>query len=201
MVEGQEKERLRIANDLHDDLGSLMATIKLHFGSLKNPKTSEELFQKTNTLLEEAYQKIRSIAHAKNAGVFVKQGLSKALKNMAEKVSANKKLKINVYDFDFEKRLEASIELTLFRIIQELITNAIKHGQANEIDIHLTAHENHINIMVEDDGIGFNPNQVTKNNPGMGLSSIDKRIALLDGKMMIESGKDSGTTIIINLPI
>ncbi|WP_188458793.1 tetratricopeptide repeat-containing sensor histidine kinase [Psychroflexus planctonicus] len=201
LVEGQEKERLRIANDLHDDLGSLMATIKLHFGSLQNPKTSAELYQKTNSLLEEAYQKIRSIAHAKNAGVLAKQGLSIALKNMAAKASTNHQLQINVYDFDFNQRLENSVELTLFRILQELMTNAIKHGQASEIDIHLTSHENHINIMVEDNGVGFNPSQVTKNNPGMGLSSIDKRVALLDGKLVIESEKNKGTTIIINLPL
>ncbi|APY09146.1 hypothetical protein BWZ20_12905 [Winogradskyella sp. J14-2] len=200
MIEGQEKERQRIANDLHDDLGGLMATVKLHFNALKD-KDSPELFEKTNTLIEEAYQKVRSVAHAKNSGVIAKQGLLKAVENMAEKISASNKIQIDVIDYGLDNRLENSLELTLFRIIQELITNVIKHAEASEATIHLTNHDDAINIMVEDNGKGFNPNQVTKTNKGMGINSIDKRVEHLDGKMTIESEKDKGTTIIIDIPL
>lgn len=200
MIEGQEKERQRIANDLHDDLGGLMATVKLHFNALKD-KDSPELFDKTNRLIDEAYEKVRTVAHAKNSGVIAKQGLLKAVENMAEKISSSNQIEIEVFDHGLDQRLENSLELTLFRIIQELITNVIKHAKATEATIHLTNHEDSINIMVEDNGKGFNPNQITKTNKGMGISSIDKRIEHLDGKLTIESEVGKGTTIIIDIPL
>jgi len=199
MIEGQEKERQRIANDLHDDLGGMMATVKLHFNALRD-KPSEELYTKTDTLLDEAYQKVRSIAHAKNSGVIAKDGLLKSIKEMAQKVSSANNLQIEVLDHGLENRLENSLELTIFRIIQELITNVIKHAEATEVRVHLTQHEDSLNIMVEDNGKGFNTKQITKQK-GMGLSSIDKRVDHLNGKLDIESEPQKGTNIIIDIPI
>ncbi len=200
MIEGQEKERQRIANDLHDDLGGLMATVKLHFNALKDKQTPE-LYDKTNSLIDEAYQKVRTVAHAKNSGVIAKQGLLKAVEQMAEKVSALNKITINVLDHGLDDRLENSLELTIFRIIQELTTNIIKHANASEANIHITNHEDALNIMVEDNGIGFNPSQITKTKKGMGISSIDKRVEHLHGTMTIESEPNKGTTIIIDIPL
>nr|WP_321227632.1 ATP-binding protein [uncultured Psychroserpens sp.] len=200
MIEGQEKERQRIANDLHDDLGGLMATVKLHFNALKEKQTPE-LYTKTNALIDEAYNKVRTVAHAKNSGVIAKQGLLKAINEMATKISALNKITIDVIDHGLENRLENSLELTIFRIIQELITNVIKHANATEVTIHITNHEDSLNIMVEDNGKGFNPSQVTKTNKGMGISSIDKRVEHLNGTMTIESEKNQGTTVIIDIPI
>lgn len=200
MIEGQEKERQRIANDLHDDLGGLMATVKLHFNALKD-KNTPELYHKTNTLIDEAYQKVRSVAHAKNSGVIAKQGLLKAVNEMAEKISSSNTIDIQVIDHGLENRLENSLELTIFRIIQELVTNVIKHAKASEVTIHITNHDESLNIMVEDNGVGFNPSQITKTNKGMGISSIDKRVEHLDGTMTIESERLKGTTIIIDIPI
>jgi hypothetical protein len=200
MIEGQEKERQRIANDLHDDLGGLMATVKLHFNALKEKQTPE-LYTKTNALIDEAYNKVRTVAHAKNSGVIAKQGLLKAVRQMADKVSVLNKITINVIDHGLDERLENSLELTIFRIIQELITNVIKHAHATEANIHITNHEDSLNIMIEDNGKGFNPNQITKTKKGMGISSIDKRVTYLDGSMTIESEHNQGTTIIIDIPI
>ena len=200
MIAGQEKERQRIANDLHDDLGGLMANVKLHFNALKD-KDSPELFNRTNSLIDEAYEKVRTVAHAKNSGVIAKQGLLKAVKHMAEKISSSNQIEIQVFDHGLDQRLENSLELTLFRIIQELITNVIKHAKATEATIHLTNHENAINIMVEDNGKGFKPNQITKTNKGMGISSIDKRVEHLNGTMTIESEPYKGATVIIDIPL
>ncbi|RNC86755.1 MAG: sensor histidine kinase [Winogradskyella sp.] len=200
MIEGQEKERQRIANDLHDDLGGLMATVKLHFNALKDKK-SPELFDKTNNLIDEAYQKVRSVAHAKNSGVIAKHGLLKSVKELADKISIANKLNIEVMDYGLDTRLENSLELTIFRIIQELISNAVKHANASDISVHITNHEDSLNLMVEDNGVGFNPNQITKTKKGMGISSIDKRVEHLDGKLTIESEKNKGTTVIIDIPL
>ncbi len=205
MIEGQEKERKRIAEDLHDDIGSVLTTLKLHFENFKINKEKqqflqEELISKTEILLDEAYTKVRSMAHVKNSGVIANQGLLIAVHNMATKISNADKIAINVIDHGLENRLENSLELTIFRIIQELVTNTIKHANANEINVHLTNHEEMLNIMVEDDGVGFNTKTVSKNK-GMGLHSIEKRIEHLEGTLIIESEKNKGTTVIIDIPI
>ena len=205
MIEGQEKERQRIANDLHDNLGSLLATLKLHFQNLKIKKDrlkedEDKLLQKTDDLIEEAYQKVRSIAHAKNAGVHAQEGLLPAVKNFAYKVSIANKLLINVIDHGMDERLENSLEITLFRIIQELITNIIKHSKATDATIHLTHHDDSINILVEDNGQGFDITTVNSTG-GMGIDSIKKRVENLNGTLTIESLNKSGTTVIIDIPI
>lgn len=203
MIEGQEKERQRIANDLHDDLGGLMATVKLHFDSLhaKVKDDTDELYTKTNKLIDEAYQKIRAIAHAKNSGVIAKQGLLKAVEQMAEKVSLANNITIEVKDFGLDNRMENSLELTLFRIIQELIANIIKHAKASRVNIHLTNHGDTLNILVEDNGIGFKDTKSIAQSDGMGLKSIDKRVAHLEGTLHIESEPNKGATVIIDIPI
>ncbi|MBO0323540.1 sensor histidine kinase [Muricauda sp. CAU 1633] len=203
MIEGQEKERQRIANDLHDDLGGLMANVKLLFNSLQ-PKIKDDvdkLYSKTNALIDEAYHKIRAIAHAKNSGVIAKQGLLKAVEHMAEKVSAANNITIEVKDFGLDNRLENSLEHTLFRIIQELITNIIKHSNATYANIHITNHGDALNIMVEDNGVGFQSDKIISKSTGMGLKSIDKRVAHLEGTLHIESEIGKGATVIIDIPI
>jgi hypothetical protein len=205
MIEGQEKERLRIAGDLHDNLGSLLATVKLHFHSLKKSKNyveqdQEQLLQKTDDLLDEAYQKVRTMAHAGNAGVNAQEGLLPAVKNFASKVSILNRLTIEVEDHGINRRLENSLEITIFRIIQELVTNIIKHAQANEVVIHLTQYEKAINLMVEDNGIGFDISKV-KPSGGIGLYSIQKKIENLGGSVTIDSIPQKGTTVIIDVPL
>lgn len=200
LIAGQEKERQTIANELHDDLGSLMATIKMHFNSIKSD-SSAEIFTKTNSLIESAYQKIRGISHSKNAGVFSDKGLIKAVKELAKNVSISNQLKVNVYDNGQNQRLKNSDELTIFRIIQELLANVIKHARADEVDIHINIDEDNLNIMIEDDGIGFNQEAILKERKGIGLLSIEKRTENLNGTMIIESQPTKGTSVIIDLPI
>jgi hypothetical protein len=203
MIEGQEKERQRLANELHDHLGSLLATVKYHIQNVRISRQQggvgeEALLDKADDLLEQAYQKVRGIAHERSAGVPAQEGLLPAVKNFASKVSHNNRLKIDVIDHGMDKRLENSLELTLFRIIQELITNVIKHSGGKEASIQLTHHETSINVLVEDDGAGFEASAVPA---GMGLYAIRKRIDSLAGKLTIDSAPGKGTTVIIDIPL
>lgn len=205
MIEGQEKERQRIANDLHDNLGSLLATLKLHFQNLKVKKDrlkeeEDRLLKQTDDLIDEAYRQVRSIAHAKNAGVHAQEGLLPAVKNFASKVSASNKLVIEVEDSGMDDRLENSMEIMIFRIIQELITNVIKHADASEATIHLTHYGDAINILVEDDGMGFVLEDV-KPKEGMGIYSIQKRVEHFGGTVDFESIPNKGTSVVINMPL
>jgi signal transduction histidine kinase len=205
MLEGQEKERQRIANDLHDNLGSMLATLKLNFENLrlrKNELKDEEnkLYERTDELIEEAYQKVRRLAHAKNAGVFASQGLIPAIKKLAEKISIPGKLQIQVIPFGFNDRLENTLEIAIFRAVQELSTNIIKHSEATEATIHLTNHEDNINIIIEDNGVGFDSKKISTAD-GMGLQTIQKKITQLGGTFTIDTTPGKGTTIIIDIPV
>lgn len=205
MLEGQEKERIKIANDLHDNLGSILATLKLNFQNLYQQKegiNEEEqgMFAKTDDLIEEAYQKVRGMAHAKNAGVIGSEGLVPAVQNIAKKVSIPNKLKVQVIPFGMTERLENTLEVTLFRMIQEILTNTIKHAEASEITISLTQDEDSINILIEDNGKGFNPKTINKKE-GMGLTNIEKKTEQLNGTFNIDSFEGKGTTIIIDIPL
>lgn len=204
MLEGQDKERQRIANELHDHLGSLLTTVKFHFNAFRNQYSgqdiqSKHLMETTDRLLDEAYQQTRTIAHMKNAGVSGQEGLVPALKNFAAKVSAMNRLTIDVNDHGMDKRLDATLEITIFRIIQELIANIVKHANASYVVIDLTQHENSLSIMVEDNGIGFKVEDV-RPTAGMGLHSIQKRVEGAGGTVAIESILKNGTTVIIDLP-
>jgi hypothetical protein len=205
MIDGQEKERKQIAEDLHDNLGSVLATLKLHFDNLKinNEKKKidqKTLFDKTETLIDEAYLKVRSIAHAKNAGVIANQGLLVAVKMMAEKISSADKIKIEVINFGLNQRLENSLEITVFRIIQELITNIIKHADAQNATINISLYDKNLNIIIEDNGNGFKVNK-TSFKKGMGINSIKTRIKHLNGTFKIDSTIGKGSSILIDIPI
>jgi signal transduction histidine kinase len=205
MIQGQEKERERLAVDLHDSVGATLSAARMQFDFLvknqNDAKYSEELIKKTSRLLEDAYIEIRSMAHLKNSGVMAKNGLLPAVKKLSSNASSTNGLIFEVQSFGLEKRLENSLEISIFRIIQELVTNVIKHANATKGIVHLTNHDDNLNIMVEDNGIGFNPKLVTKTKTGMGITSIDKRVERLEGEFTIESKKNQGTTIIIDIPL
>lgn len=203
LLEGQEKERIKIANDLHDNLGSLLATLKLNFQNLKKQDLKNDpdnLFNKTDELIEEAYQKVRTIAHTKNAGVIANQGLLPSVKNIAKKMNIPGKLTVEVIPFGLEERLENTLEVTIFRMIQEILTNAIKHANATEINVHLTQHDDSLNIIVEDNGDGFNPKKIDKKE-GMGLTNIEKKVEQMGGVFTIDSSEKRGTSILIDIPL
>lgn len=203
MLKSQEVERQQIANELHDNLGSLLATLKLNFQNINRSHDAGEqkLFEKTDALLEETYQKVRNISHLKNMGVVGNEGLLVSVKKMAEKMTVINRLDFNVIPFGLTQRLSNSVEVTLFRIIQELCTNIIKHSKATEVSIYLTQHNlDLINIIIEDNGKGFDYRLVTKKD-GIGLKNIEHKVEQMGGTFTVDSIISKGTTIIIDLPL
>lgn len=200
MIVGQEKERKRVAGELHDDLGSLMATIKLHFDNVKVSKKDPAL-KNAQKLLEEAYQKVRSMAHGKNSGVMSNQGLLPAIKKMTKTITSTNTMQVNVEHFGMGDRMENSLELSIFRMIQELMANALKHAEATKVNIQLTQHKENLNIIVEDNGKGFDRSQLDKELTGMGLTNIEKRVEHLEGNFTVDSVIGRGTSILIDIPV
>ncbi len=203
--EEKDKQRQRIAGELHDNLGSLIVAIQQCFENLKVSKDrfqqeEENLLSKTKELLDEAYQKVRNMAHteesaSRNAGYWVD-----VIKDFAAIMNESKQLSVEVQSHGTANIIDIGIENDLRRMTTELITNAIKHSQASEISVDITAAENSLTIIVEDDGIGFDTTQLEKEK-GLGLYSIEKKAEELKGKLTIDSVIGKGTTFIIEIPL
>lgn len=205
MVEVQEKERNRIARDLHDRLGGMLSMVKLHFKSVEDEikKLQEKnvnQYEKANSLLDEACDEVRKVAHDMTSGVLMNFGLIPALNDLKTRVESTGQMKIELVDIGLENRLAFDYEINIYRIIQELLSNALRHSEASEITIQLFKKNNSLNILVEDNGVGFDSDK-TSNNRGMGLDNIQKRIDKFEGEMSIDSGKGGGTTISIDITI
>lgn len=202
MISGQEKERKKLAVELHDHLGSALTTVKLYFDNLKNnvkDKQGLEVYHRTEKILDDTYETIRSMSHTRNNGVLASKGLIPSVESLAHKITSSGKLQVNVIHHGLDKKLESSLELIIFRTVQELLSNVVKHAKATECIVNLTSYEDNLNIMVEDNGIGFNAIHLPEND-GMGLHSIEKRIENLEGSFEIDAHLGRGTTINIDIP-
>jgi signal transduction histidine kinase len=196
MLEGQEKERQRIAQDIHDNLGGKLSTLKLYLEDIES--TNPEAFEKINLLLDDTYNDVRNIAHEKQSSALIDKGLIPAVQLVANRIKGSKKLGINVNNIDFNSRIQNFKELQLFRIIQELLTNTIKHAKAKQVNIQFSEDENQLSLIYEDDGIGFNPNTSKR---GLGLTNIEQRVTKINGNYALDTSAGNGTTVIINVPL
>lgn len=203
MLYAQEQERKRIAQDLHDRLGSMLSMVKVHFKSVEDNienlvKDNVKQYQTANNLLDEACEEVRKIAHNMSSGVLAKFGLVPALKELITSLSGASKIDIEFIDHGLDNRLENEMEINVYRIIQELFSNVLKHAKANEISLQVLKNNNRLSIIFEDNGVGFNPKNIPK---GIGILNIKSRITKFDGKIDIDSNKGNGTTTTIHIPL
>jgi signal transduction histidine kinase len=201
MVNGQETERRRIARDLHDSLGGLFSTVKMHFSSLQHEVVDlrgNTLYKKSYELVDDAAEELRKIAHNMMPEVLLKIGLIPALQDFCNNINAGKMLHISLQAYGMEKRLNASTEVMIYRIIQELVNNIIKHAGASEAIIQFNRNGNNLSITVEDNGRGFDTLKAEEKH-SMGIQTVRSRVMYLNGQMSIESQNDVGTTIMIDL--
>ena len=201
MINGQEGERTRIARDLHDGLGGIFSTVKMHFSTLQHEVPElrgNNLYRKSFEMVDGASEELRKIAHNMMPEVLMKMGLIPALQDLCNNINAGKQVHIALQAYGMDKRLSGSIEIMLFRIIQELINNIIKHSGASEAIIQFNRNANNLNITVEDNGRGFNTNELEAKRQ-MGLQTIKSRVAYLDGRISIDSKTNVGTTVMIDL--
>ena len=196
-------ERTRIAKDLHDGLGGLFSTVKMHFSTLQHDMPSlkeNQLFEKSYELVDTAAVEVRRIAHNMMPEVLMKLGLIDGLKDMCNNINAGKLINISLQAYGMDKRLNSATEIMLYRIVQELLNNIMKHAQATEAIVQFNQEGNRLMVTVEDNGRGFNVNQ-SDNNKHAGLDSVESRVKYLHGKFSIESEKDLGTTVIMEFLI
>lgn len=197
MVNGQETERTRIAKDLHDGLGGLFSTIKMYFSTLQheqeNLKTNS-LFSKSYELIDTASEEVRRIAHNMMPEVLMKLGLVHALQDMCNNISAGKLLQVKLQSYGMSNRMNKSTEIMLYRIVQELLNNIIKHAHASEAIVQFNREGESLHVTVEDNGQGFNL-QEADDKKHAGLDTIRSRVNYLNGNISIDSQKQIGTTV------
>jgi two-component system, NarL family, sensor kinase len=191
MLEGQDKERVRIAEDLHDRLGSTLTAAKLHFEAIQINGGS-----KAFELLDNAIDETRQIAHNMLSGVLTKFGLYAALLDLKETIESTNRIAIQVQTIQFDDRLTSEQEVNLYRITQEFISNTLKHARATQIIIRIEKSDNNVLITLEDNGIGYDMAQVTN---GMGTKNIEARTKKINATCKSVSGIGSGTKLYIAL--
>ncbi|WP_310557368.1 sensor histidine kinase [Flavobacterium sp.] len=196
MIQGEEQERTRLARDLHDGLGGILTGVKFQLNSMKgNVILSEEnagTFTKSISQIDNAIAEMRRVAHNMMPEALLKFGLDETLKSYCDSVSQNSELTVSYQSFGMEERLEQTNEIVLYRIVQELLNNTIKHAKATKSNIQLSRNGNIISLTVEDNGKGFDVNAIKKN--GIGLSNINHRVEYLNGKMDIQSDSKGTST-------
>jgi len=199
MLTGQELERERISKDLHDSLGGLLSTIKLQVDHLSSKESKVELipeYKKATQLLDTAVGEVRSISQNLQPVALNKLGLIPALNDLINRYNTSSGPEIHFQHFGIPKKMDQMVSLGVFRIIQEILNNAIKHAQASEVLVQLNKEDDNIIIHVEDDGVGFDSEAKYKS---MGLENIKSRVNYLKGTIEIDSRPNNGTSFLINV--
>ncbi|WP_179351984.1 tetratricopeptide repeat-containing sensor histidine kinase [Winogradskyella vidalii] len=194
----QSKERDRIARELHDSIGGNLAGIKLKMNSLDNHQPE---FRQILNQLDTTYNQVRDISHSLIPKEFETSAFIDLVTNYIHNIrdNATVSLLFNAYPKETINTIAVSLQVALFNMIKELVTNALKHAKADEVSIQMTAlsEENSIELIYEDDGLGFDLNKTSK---GIGLKNIEKRVADFKGTISINTAENRGTVISISLP-
>ncbi len=198
---GQEMERRRLAKEIHDGVGPNMSTLKLQIDSIIRKATSEEIIsglEDINISISEIATEIRQISHDLMPSSLIDFGVVTALSNFAKRILASSDIEVHYQSNIIDGQLSKEHELNIYRMVQELINNALKYSKCKSIEISLRQDNDEINILVQDDGIGMD---TTLLNEGIGISNIITRVESLQGEIDINSQIGSGVTVYIALPI
>ena len=202
MVEAEEKERKRIAAELHDGVGQQLTGIKMAFETLsknlknENKEVNTQLQNLTN-YLHESSDEIRNLSHQMMPKSLMELGLLSAFHDLIDKSFKYASIKPTFEYYNLEKRFSENVEVTVYRIAQELINNVIKHSGATEINIQLFADRKNLRLLIEDNGKGLNSEKAE----GHGIFNIKNRLEMVGGKINYENGPENGTIASVTIPI
>lgn len=205
IVEAEEKERIRLAKELHDGVGPMLSLAKFQLETAIsqtkfNSIEQESLFQNTNTMIDDAAREIRTVSHDLMPNALLMQGLVSAVRDFVNRLSLTGKVKVLLDVANLDERLPQLTETVLYRVLQELVGNIIKHSGATHVQIQLIRNENELTMMIEDDGKGFDTTKMA-DFKGIGLKNIISRVDFLNGKVNFDSSPKSGTTVIVEIPL
>lgn len=204
IIETQELERKKIADQLHDDIGSLLSVVSIQLSSaLENKHKSDSLIKlrKASEVLESVSETVRSISHTLNPLAIEKYGFKNAIIDLFNNINLADRLQIEyiIIGFEGHKNIDMNLINDLYRIIKELVNNVIKHSEASHCLIQVIEHEDIISIMVEDNGIGISDKNKMKN--GIGIENIRAKINYFEGQIEYSDMPDGGLLINIEIPL
>lgn len=204
ILTAEENERKRIAAELHDGIGQLMMAAWMNLqaiGKQQDIKENEQqqLLQKTTLLVGESCKEIRQVSHNMMPNALLKKGLVNAVKEFTQQIDKSV-ISINVQAEGLDMAIDSLTETILYRVIQECVNNTIKHAQATELDISIYNTEEGIDMLIEDNGKGFDASLLSNNDSGLGLQNIRSRISFLKGSVHWDSVPGNGTVVSIHIP-
>ncbi len=205
IIQAEEKERSRLAKELHDSLGPLLSTVRMSISALRKYNADNEraldIIDNTELIIKETIRTIREISNNLGSHILDNFGLSNAIKAFCSPINSSGEIAISFKTNIPDERFDEKTETVLFRVFCEFLNNAIKHANAKTIEVELTKYNNILRLIISDDGIGFDINKTLKNSEkmgfGMGLSNIYSRIKSIKGTVNIESSSENGTNAII----
>lgn len=196
----QEKERKRIAQDLHDEVGAMLSVVKMNVGRIESKSTDEipqKLANETKTYLGDVITQVRRISRALMPPSLEKLGLSFALEELVNWINKSNQVKVDIEKSGEPFRLDKKKELAVFRIVQELVNNALKHSQATIISIKLRFTPNYIAVSVADNGTGFEPKKLKRT--GLGLKNLESRAEMMGADYKMKSFPGKGTFAVLRM--
>jgi len=201
VVSGQELERRRLARELHDETGQALTSILLGLKGIEDAPDEEERRRSLLALREQVVatlHDVRRLAVELRPKALDDFGLVAALERLAETFREQTNVDVHVEAMLGDARLSEEVETALYRIVQEALTNVVKHANAHTVSVVLTRNDERVVVVVEDDGRGFDP--LIRREDGLGLLGMRERIELVDGRLTVESGSGHGTTIAVEVP-
>jgi signal transduction histidine kinase len=202
IIKTEENERQKFAKELHDGMGPLLSSIKMAISALSRSKTSEnekKIVENTAKLIDESLVSLKEISNKLSPHILNNFGLLKAIQSFISKLSTDESPQITLNSNIENKRYDYNVEVVLYRVVCELITNTIKHALATTISIDIFETTTHLSLVYTDNGIGFDNKILSSISKGMGYSNINSRIKSLDGTIEIESKPSEGLCVSISL--
>ena len=199
VVEAEEKERMRIAQELHDGLGQLLSTAKLNVSGIEDCVSGEDavLVQNAMQLIDRSVDEVRAISHNLMPAALMKYGLKAALQELIDKINDSGKIKASFYCDDCIPTQDS--QWVLYRVAQELLNNALKYASAKNIRLSIDAVADKVRMKVEDDGVGIDK-AVVSDTRGIGWKNIISRVEMLNGKVSVQSDVGTGVQVTIEIP-
>ncbi|GAB2604118.1 ATP-binding protein [Spirosoma areae] len=203
VLSAEENERRKIADQLHDDVNAMLALATLNVSSVieKGPQHAQSVLklQKTQDVLTTVSATVRGISHRLTPLLIERYGFRHAIEDLAESVNIAERLRLEtiVVGFDQPDAYSLSFLNELYRIIQELVHNILKHAQATHATVEVVEHPDTVTLMVDDNGVGITDDALTD---GMGLSTIRSKVAYMKGQMDVQRKPEGGTLVVIDIP-
>jgi signal transduction histidine kinase len=199
IMEAQEKERREISSELHDNVNQILTTCKLFLEIARNNPADSRFIDVCYTNIQNVIHEIRNISHNLTPYTLKDLGLVATIRDIVEKINQSGKLLIRLVTFQNleEEKVSPDIKLAIFRIIQEKISNVLKHSQATELKISINVYEGRVYLHLTDNGRGFDETAVKK---GLGLNNIQNRVEYYKGSLQLKTAPGQGCELSIELP-